>query len=193
LLIPASHFRNLNFSFLFHTLHSSGAPSRAPLTSIIRPEQKKKRNLARLRGEVAPWTGPIREPLYKNTREGRREEYRNRPIVPCAVPSIGPVIIGPSPEQRKINFRQVFDRFTAADPPPRRYFPTPPERAEFDRLISAPDVQDFRITRGLLHGPDNVNQTYQSRQSKGRRSRCRRRRRRSRRRTRQKRRRSRWR
>jgi hypothetical protein len=45
------------------------------------------------------------------------------------------------------------DRFAATDLPPRRYFPTPAERAEFDRLISAPDVQDFRITRGLLHGP----------------------------------------
>jgi hypothetical protein len=153
LLIPASYFCNLTFSFLFLTLHFSGAPSRAPLTSIIRAEQKKKRNLARLRGEIAPWTGPIRYKLYKNTREGWREEYRNRPIVPCAVPSIGSVIIGPSPEQREINFRRVLDRFAATDLPPRRYFPTPAERAEFDRLISAPDVQDFRITRGLLHGP----------------------------------------
>jgi hypothetical protein len=116
LLIPASYFCNLTFSFLFLTLHFSGAPSRAPLTSIIRAEQKKKRNLARLRGEIAPWTDPIRDKLYKNTREGRREEYRNRPIVPCAVPSIGPVIIGPSAEQREINFRRVLDRFAATDP-----------------------------------------------------------------------------
>ncbi|KZR96055.1 Uncharacterized protein APZ42_009828, partial [Daphnia magna] len=39
------------------------------------------------------------------------------------------------------------------DPPPRRYFPTPAERAEFARQISAPATQDFRITRGLFHGP----------------------------------------
>ncbi|XP_045035118.1 uncharacterized protein LOC123475944 [Daphnia magna] len=135
----------------------SGAPRRAPFFSTkIRPEQKRKRHLARLRGEIAPWTGPIREPLYKNTREGqresRREEYRNRPIIPPSRPD-DPIIIGPSPEQREINLRRVLDRFAAADPPPRRYFPTPAERAEFARQISAPATQDFRITRGLFHGP----------------------------------------
>ncbi len=108
--------------------------------------------MARLHGEVAPRTGPIREPLYKNTREGRREEYRNPLIVPCAVPTIGPVIIVPSPEQREINFRRVLDRFAAADPPPRTYFPTPADIAEYQRLINTP-FQDYRITRGLLHGP----------------------------------------
>lgn len=122
----------------------------------IRPEQKRKRHLARLRGEIAPWTGPIREPLYKNTREGqresRREEYRNRPIIPPSRPD-DPIIIGPSPEQLEINLRRVLDRFAATDPPPRRYFPTPAERAEFARQISAPATQDFRITRGLFHGP----------------------------------------
>jgi hypothetical protein len=108
--------------------------------------------LARQRGEVAPWTGPIREPLYKNTREGRREEYRNRPIVPCAVPSNDPVIPAPSPEQEAINFRRVLDRITAADPPPIRYFPSPAVIAEYHRLKDTP-CQDYRITRGLLHGP----------------------------------------
>jgi hypothetical protein len=44
-------------------------------------------------------------------------------------------------------------RLDAAAPPPRAYFPTPAERAEFARQISAPPVQDFRITRGLFHGP----------------------------------------
>ncbi|XP_045023847.1 uncharacterized protein LOC123468635 [Daphnia magna] len=135
-------------------LSNDGAPRRAPFFSAkIRPEQKRKRHLAHLRGEIAPWTGPIREPLYKNTREGqresRREEYRNRPIIP---PS-RPIIIGPSPEQLEINLRRVLDRFAATDPPPRRYFPTPAERAEFARQISAPATQDFRITRGLFHGP----------------------------------------
>jgi hypothetical protein len=109
--------------------------------------------LARLRGEIVPWTGPIREPLQKKTREGRREEYRNRPIVPCAVPSNDPVIPVQSPEQEAINFRRVLDRFAATDPPPRTYFPSPAERAEFARQISAPATQDFRITRGLFHGP----------------------------------------
>ncbi len=123
-----------------------------PFFIKIRPEQKRKRHLARQRGEIAPWMGPIRE-LYKNTREGRGEEYRNRPIVPCAVPSNDPVIPAPSPEQEVINFRRVLDRFAATDPPPRTYFPTSAERAEFARQISAPAVQDFRITRGLFHGP----------------------------------------
>ncbi|KAK4030302.1 hypothetical protein OUZ56_023300 [Daphnia magna] len=95
---------------------------------IQRPEQKRKRHLARLRGEIAPWTCPIREPLYKNTREGQRESrsevYRNRPIIPPSRPD-DPIIIGPSPEQREINLRR----------------------------ISAPATQDFRITRGLFHGP----------------------------------------
>jgi hypothetical protein len=45
------------------------------------------------------------------------------------------------------------DRFAATDPPPRTYFPSPAERAEFARQISAPATQDFRITRGLFHGP----------------------------------------
>ncbi|XP_045023765.1 uncharacterized protein LOC116934564, partial [Daphnia magna] len=157
LLIPASIFHNLTFSFFLSTLHFSGAPRRAPFFSAkIRPEQKRKRHLARLRGEIAPWTGPIREPLYKNTREGqresRREEYRNRPIIPPSRPD-DPIIIGPSPEQLEINLRRVLDRFAATDPPPRRYFPTPAERAEFARQISAPATQDFRITRGLFHGP----------------------------------------
>ncbi|KAK4017727.1 hypothetical protein OUZ56_033442 [Daphnia magna] len=75
----------------------------------VRPEQKRKRHLARLRGEIAPWTGPIREPLYKNTREGqresRREEYRNRPIIPPSRPD-DTIIIGPSPEQLEINLRR---------------------------------------------------------------------------------------
>jgi hypothetical protein len=119
----------------------------------IRPEQKGKRHLARLRGEIAPWKGPIREPLHKNTREGRREEYRNRPIVPCAVISNDPVIPAPSPEQEAINFRRVLERFAATDFPPRTYFPSPAERDEFARQISAPATQDFRITRGLFHGP----------------------------------------
>jgi hypothetical protein len=44
-------------------------------------------------------------------------------------------------------------RLDAAAPPPRAYFPTPAERAEFARQISAPPVQDFRITRRLFHGP----------------------------------------
>ncbi|EFX81862.1 hypothetical protein DAPPUDRAFT_241835 [Daphnia pulex] len=130
----------------------SGVPSQAPLSRKIRPEQKRKRNLAHQRGEVAPWTGPIREPLYKNTREGRREEYRNRPIVPCAVLSNGPVIIGPSPEQREINFRRVLDRFAATDPPPSTYQLSPADIAEYHRLLNTP-CQDYRITRGLLHGP----------------------------------------
>ncbi len=110
-------------------------------------------NIIRLRGEIAPWTCQIREPLHKNTREGRREEYRNRPIVPCAVPSNDPVIPAPSPEQEAINFRRVLERFAATDFPPRTYFPSPAERAEFVRQISAPATQDFRITRGLFHGP----------------------------------------
>ncbi|XP_032796893.2 uncharacterized protein LOC116933145, partial [Daphnia magna] len=157
LLIPASIFHNLTFSFFLSTLYFSGAPRRAPFfTAKIRPEQKRKRHLARLRGEIAPWTGPIREPLYKNTREGqresRREEYRNRPIIPPSRPD-DPIIIGPSPEQLEINLRRVLDRFAATDPPPRRYFPTPAERAEFARQISAPATQDFRVTRGLFHGP----------------------------------------
>jgi hypothetical protein len=45
------------------------------------------------------------------------------------------------------------ERFAATDPPPRTYFPSPAERDEFARQISAPATQDFRITRGLFHGP----------------------------------------
>jgi hypothetical protein len=44
------------------------------------------------------------------------------------------------------------DRIAAADPPPHRYFPTPADIAEYHRLRNTP-CQDFRITRGLLHGP----------------------------------------
>ncbi|KAK4017728.1 hypothetical protein OUZ56_033443 [Daphnia magna] len=144
----------INFNYL--QINSWSSKKGSLFSTKIRPEQKRKRHLARLRGEIAPWTGPIREPLYKNTREGqresRREEYRNRPIIPPSRPD-DPIIIGPSPEQREINLRRVLDRIAAADPPPRRYFPTPAERAEFARQISAPATQDFRITRGLFHGP----------------------------------------
>ncbi|EFX76755.1 hypothetical protein DAPPUDRAFT_248419 [Daphnia pulex] len=127
---------------------------RAPFSIKIRPEQKRKRNQLRLEGKIPPWTGPIREPLRKNTREGRREEYRNRPIVPQrpVEPFLGPVILD-SPEQAEANLRRTLNRLNAAAPPPRTFFPTPAQIAEFQSQSSAPPVQDFRITKGLFHSP----------------------------------------
>ncbi len=125
---------------------------RAPFHTKIRPEQKRKRNQLRLEGKIPPWTGPIREPLRKNTREGRREEYRNRPIVPCAVVSNDPVIPAPSPEQDAINRRRLFERLDAAAPTPKNV-PTPAEWAEIKKKLTEKPVQDFRITKGLFTGP----------------------------------------
>ncbi|EFX66794.1 hypothetical protein DAPPUDRAFT_262588 [Daphnia pulex] len=124
------------------------------LNTTFPPEQKRKRNQLRLEGKIPPWTGPIREPLRKNTREGRREEYRNRPIVPQrpVEPFLGPVILV-SPEQAEANYRRALDRLNATAPPPRNFFPTPDQIAEFQRQIEEPPAQDYRITRGLFHGP----------------------------------------
>ncbi|EFX61684.1 hypothetical protein DAPPUDRAFT_272214 [Daphnia pulex] len=102
--------------------------------------------------EDSSMEGPNREPLRKNSREGRREEYRNRPIVPCAVETNDPVIPAPSPEQDAINRRRLFERLDAAAPPPKNV-PTPAEWAEIKRQLTEKPVQDFRITRGLFTSP----------------------------------------
>ncbi|EFX75858.1 hypothetical protein DAPPUDRAFT_107533 [Daphnia pulex] len=122
-------------------------------SSKIRPEQKRKRHQLRLEGKIAPWTGPIQEPLYKNTREGQREEFRNRPIVPQrpVVPFLGP-FIRESPEQKEANRRRVLERLDAAAPIPKNV-PTPAEWAEIKKKLTEKPVQDFRITKGLFTGP----------------------------------------
>jgi hypothetical protein len=92
-----------------------------PFLSIIWPEQMRKRHLARLR--IAPWTGPTWEPLYHNTRAGRREEYYNRPIVQCVVPSNDPVIPPLSPEQLAINHQPILSQIRRIWPSATNLFP----------------------------------------------------------------------
>lgn len=154
LLFPTFILSQINLSRLFFQRSTlAELQKRAPFSIKIRPEQKRKRHQLRLEGKIPLWTGPIREPLRKNTREGRREEYRNRPIVPCAVETNDPVIPTPSPEQNAANFRRALDRLNAAAPPPRTFFPTPAQIAEFQRQIEERPAQDFRITKGLFTGP----------------------------------------
>ncbi|EFX79964.1 hypothetical protein DAPPUDRAFT_244160 [Daphnia pulex] len=126
----------------------------------IRPEQKRKRHEARMQEEIPLWTGPILPPIYRNTRAGRIEEYHNRPIVPCAVDSDDPVIPAPTPEQREINHRRVLERIASYDPPPRRYFPSPAEIEEFNRLRTRPNA-DYRITTGRLFNSPRRQQLHQ--------------------------------
>jgi hypothetical protein len=114
-----------------------------------------------LRGEIPEWTGPILPPLYKNTRAGRIEEYRNRPIVPCAVDSNDPVIPALTPEQREVIHHRYLKRIASYDPPPQRYFSTPAEIAEFNWLRQIPDG-DYRIPTGqLFNGPKQQQQFNQ--------------------------------
>ncbi len=155
---PFSTFIFPQFNLLvpfFSTLHFSGAPKAGSFSkSKIRPEQKRKRHHFRLEGKLPLWTGPIQDPLFKNTREGKREAYRRRPIIPQrpVVPFLGPIIVE-SPEQEEANRRRAFELLDAAAPPPRTFFPTPAQLAEFRRQIEAPPDGDYRVTRGLFTGP----------------------------------------
>ncbi|EFX65949.1 hypothetical protein DAPPUDRAFT_263916 [Daphnia pulex] len=56
------------------------------------------------------------------------------------------------------------NQLNAAAPPPRTFFPTPAQIAEFQNQSSAPPVQDFRITRGLFQAPNSIKRSRQPKQ-----------------------------
>ncbi|EFX66054.1 hypothetical protein DAPPUDRAFT_116723 [Daphnia pulex] len=63
------------------------------------------------------------------------------------------VIFIHSSNSAEANYRRALDRLNATAPPPRNFFPTPDQIAEFQRQIEEPPAKDYRITRGLFHGP----------------------------------------
>ncbi len=99
--------------------------------------------MARERGEIPKWTGPTLPPLYKNTRQGRLEEYYNRPIVPCAVPSNDPPRPKLTPEQAEAAYRRVQQATSAWIPPPITRYLSATEREEHLRARPYGDIRVF--------------------------------------------------
>lgn len=61
---------------------------------------------ARRRGELPPWTGPKLPRAHHNTREGEREAFLRRPLVPaCVVPPFEP---DPAVEERQRFMRRDY-------------------------------------------------------------------------------------
>lgn len=123
--------------------------SEAPFDFRTTPEQKRRRAEARRKGLVAEWRGEIRPPLYKNTREGKREAFQRRPIVEPAQPEQGPAKFDCSEEAFQARQKRLAEeRGSSSYNPLLNFLPIARRllsQSELEYAINQRPCGDFRI------------------------------------------------